>query len=585
MYFTELTCKVDAIYYATSSAIKGVFSDGNSTVTIISESDVNLNYDSSSERLLYYDGDNLMSVKLDGSNATIIARLSTILRFAVDHITRNVYYITNLFRNVRSIDLDTGADNPVSSNLGSGVQDLDTDPNNSSLVFVRASNGDIVRYFLDNGTQEVVYNNNRSPQVLSVDSEYEVIYWIDYIAANDSYSLMKTYFNGSTSQVNYYPGTTSSVTIAIGKDDFYVMDSTRGRIDRFDRSTVSLQNTFYLSDTANELTVVQDLDECCVGGQCHDNATCTNTPGSYSCTCKMGFTGNNTHCEGRYFNYEMTNNEHKSELVSLLTDLMKEIDLKPLHPKNKIILYSRYVLSKLSWHFTIASIQKTWISENLDSVFKIDIRKWLEIPISGSLSNIYLTSNKFGLNIIPPSTKFIQCQTTIRSALKSSPNESITHLWKSTCNHTNTQYDQYTSTKEVIKSFREIHVDKLENRLKCQGSFFSSISKFSLPQVVASFSSYLDRFTWRHDSILNFITNNLPSEHFQTIYADLPSFPNPSVITSDDFRPDLLILTKDDCLFVLELTVGYETNLRNNIQRKYSKYKEMIVEQKKISGR
>jgi hypothetical protein len=37
---------------------------------------------------------------------------------------------------------------------------------------------------------------------------------------------------------------------------------------------------------------------------------------------------------------------------------MKEIDLKPLHPKNKIPLYSRYVLSKLSWHFTIASIKK-----------------------------------------------------------------------------------------------------------------------------------------------------------------------------------------------------------------------------------
>ena len=164
---------------------------------------------------------------------------------------------------------------------------------------------------------------------------------------------------------------------------------------------------------------------------------------------------------GRYFNYEMTNNEHKSELVSLLTDLMKEIDLKPLHPKNKILLYSRYVLSKLSWHFTMASIQKTWISENLDSVFKQYIRKWLEVPIYGSLSNIYLTSNKFGLNIISPSTKFIQCQTTIRCALKSSPNESITHLWKSTCNHTNTQYDQYTSTKEVIKSFREIQEDKL----------------------------------------------------------------------------------------------------------------------------
>ncbi|CAB3976916.1 Aggrecan core [Paramuricea clavata] len=296
--FAEFTCKVDAIYYATSSAIKGVFSDGNSTVTILSESNVKLNYDSLSERLLYYDDDNLIIVKLDGSNATIIASLSTILRFAVDHTTRNVYYITNLFRNVRSIDLDTGADNLVSSDLGSGVEDLDTDPNNRSLVFAGASNGDIVRYFLDNGAQEVVYNNNRSPRFLSVDSEYEVIYWIDYIAANDSYFLMKTYFNGSISQVNYYyPCTTSSIKIAIGRDDFYVMDSTRGRIDRFDRRTVSLQNTFYLGDTAEEFTIVQDLDECCIGGYCHDNATCTNTPGSHFCTCKEGFIGNNTHCE------------------------------------------------------------------------------------------------------------------------------------------------------------------------------------------------------------------------------------------------------------------------------------------------
>ena len=46
------------------------------------------------------------------------------------------------------------------------------------------------------------------------------------------------------------------------------------------------------------------------------------------------------------------------------------------------------------------------------------IRKWLELPISETLSNVYLTSDKFGLNIIPPSTKFIQCQTTIRTTLK-----------------------------------------------------------------------------------------------------------------------------------------------------------------------
>jgi hypothetical protein len=131
--FAELTCKVDAIYYATSSAIKGVFSDGNSTVTIISESNVKLNYDSSSEKLLYYDGGNLKSVNLDGSDATTIASVDVILRFAVDHITRTVYFITNLFRDIRSIDLDNGIQNLTSINPGFGVEDLDTDPYNRYL--------------------------------------------------------------------------------------------------------------------------------------------------------------------------------------------------------------------------------------------------------------------------------------------------------------------------------------------------------------------------------------------------------------------------------------------------------------------
>ena len=331
----------------------------------------------------------------------------------------------------------------------------------------------------------------------------------------------------------------------------------------------------------------------------------------------------------------MSNNEHKSELISNLTKLMKDIDLKPLHSKNKIIVYSRYVLSKLSWHLTIADLSKTWISENLDPIVNQHIRKWLEIPISGTLSNVYLTRTKFGLNIIPPSAKFAQCQSTIRNALKSSINQSITHLWKSIHNHTNMQYDQYNSTKEALKSFRQDHEDKLNTKLLYQGSFFSSISKFSLSQankiwstcqsklprnifnftiryinnslptrknlakwgistssecsfclhpetllhVVAGCSSYLNRFTWRHDSILNFIANNIPLQNFQNIFADLPGFSNPSIITGDKHRPDLLLTTKDNCLYILELTVGYETNLRNNIERKQSKYAALIQDQ------
>ena len=75
----------------------------------------------------------------------------------------------------------------------------------------------------------------------------------------------------------------------------------------------------------------------------------------------------------------MTNNEHKLDVVSLITNLMKEIDLKPLHPKNKIIIYTRYVLS--AKHFTITTLPKSWISENLDSMVNQYIRKWLEVDL------------------------------------------------------------------------------------------------------------------------------------------------------------------------------------------------------------
>ena len=103
----------------------------------------------------------------------------------------------------------------------------------------------------------------------------------------------------------------------------------------------------------------------------------------------------------------------------------------------------------------------------------------------------------------------------------------------------------------------------------------------TLVHVVAGCSSYLNRFNWRHDSILNFIAKNIPSDKIKKIFADLPSFSNRSMITGELFRPDLIILTKDNTLFILELTVWKEINRKNNINRKHTKYKELIDKQKK----
>ena len=192
------------------------------------------------------------------------------------------------------------------------------------------------------------------------------------------------------------------------------------------------------------------------------------------------------------------------------------------------------------------------------------IRKWLDIPISGTLSNVFLERNKFGLNICPPSIKFTRCPAVLRNSLKESPNDSLEDLWKSSSCHTNIIFNAMCTNplRTFLKiDFRSNQEDKLQHHLTSQGFFFSNVIKYSLSSVnsiwseaqshlpkniynftiryinnslptrknmarwglsqspdcsfclnpesllhvVAGCQQYLDRFTWRQDSILNFI--------------------------------------------------------------------------------
>ena len=60
------------------------------------------------------------------------------------------------------------------------------------------------------------------------------------------------------------------------------------------------------------------------------------------------------------------------------------------------------------------------------------------------------------------------------------------------------------------------------------------------------------------------------------LYADLPFFSSPSLITVDSLRPDLALISPDNILYFLEYTVEFEVNIESNSNRKAAKHKPLL---------
>ena len=94
-------------------------------------------------------------------------------------------------------------------------------------------------------------------------------------------------------------------------------------------------------------------------------------------------------------------------------------------------------------------------------------------------------------------------------------------------------------------------------------SSYFCLSPETLQHVVSSCNSYLadGRYIWRHNSVLFFLARSFSSLQNCSLYADLQFFSSPSFITGDSLRPDLALNSPNNTLYLLELTVGFETNI------------------------
>ncbi len=109
-------------------------------------------------------------------------------------------------------------------------------------------------------------------------------------------------------------------------------------------------------------------------------------------------------------------------------------------------------------------------------------------------------------------------------------------------------------------------------------------SKETLHHILNNCTHMLDRYLWRHNSILSFIiktvSKDLPDSW--TIYSDLPNnmhgcstIPTDILITSQ--KPDLVILNKQSkSIYIMELSVPFERNIEDTHKRKMDRYEHLI---------
>ena len=196
---------------------------------------------------------------------------------------------------------------------------------------------------------------------------------------------------------------------------------------------------------------------------------------------------------GCYYNFDMSNENHKKILIEEVDDILSIIGKLPLHPKHKLDLYNRYLLSKISWHLTIPDLTETWVKEVLDNKCHNAFWRWLEIPANGTVDIIMLGKSKFGLNIIDVSMEFTQCQTIIRKKLSNAKKEDTQLIDQLIREKSNINYDHFITSKNVIKDLRECKQEYITRDLTTQSLVVKALWPESFAENVKTWNMALNK--------------------------------------------------------------------------------------------
>ncbi|XP_028416721.1 pro-epidermal growth factor-like [Dendronephthya gigantea] len=281
--------------------------DGGDSVAFVSAGSATLDYDELNYRIWYMEDVNLYNAKLDGSDLRSLLNVPAFDKlFAVDAANQTVYYRDD--SKFKSIDYNGNSLPDIGLN-SRDYRDFKIDTFNRSIFFTTdmSQNRNLFRYSLTNGAVQTLHNSIIGIGThLALDTVNKTVYWILF-TSDTNYKILKTTYDGQTSQIGIdQSGGVTTVDIADGNGYYYILDTTTSEIDKYDKSTDTVAATISLSTKATRIIIVEaalprsnktDNDNCFLKNTCPANSTCTNSSGTFVCSCDTGFTGNKTVCQ------------------------------------------------------------------------------------------------------------------------------------------------------------------------------------------------------------------------------------------------------------------------------------------------
>ena len=121
---------------------------------------------------------------------------------------------------------------------------------------------------------------------------------------------------------------------------------------------------------------------------------------------------------GKSFSFDMSTEHEKNESITDFNKYISILNQLPLHPKNKLQVISKFIYSKIRWRFSIYRLSETWVIQNVDSIIKEYVKRWLQLPQSTNFRHVHLPTKQLGMKFSLPSDVYLASQSITRKFLK-----------------------------------------------------------------------------------------------------------------------------------------------------------------------